>query len=454
MNLHQKVSAVRSLTAAAAVAVTLGFALAAAPAQAAATAGGGSYHVLASTRILDTRSGLGLPAAGRAGPNSTTTLTVLGRAGVPATNVAAVVFNLTAVSPTRGSYLTAFPAGPNRPVVSNLNVDAGVTRANQVTVPVGTGGAVSLYNAFGSVDLLADVLGYYDSTNGTSGGLIPLVPGRIFDSRTPEDGPALSPNEVVSAGLTLDDPAMDPHTTALSVNITAINADAGGYLSTWDGAAIQPTTSTVNFGAHDNVPNAAIVPVAHVTGSDGKNYSYFKFKNLAPGSTHVAVDIVGVYVDGQVFPDLRYTPITPTRVLDTRSGLGGLLWFGPGETKGASVPGALITGDTYGMAGNVTAVTPTASTYLSIWSQADPQPYTSTVNSNPRRTVANAAFVDTDYNVFNASGRTDVLVDVSGRFDSYAGPAAKQSASGSSAGAATLATRTATRMPHNEQTRH
>ena len=179
--------------------------------------------------------------------------------GVPVSNVAAVVFNLTAVSPTQGSYLTAFPAGPNQPVVSNLNVDAGVTRANQVTVPVGTGGAVSLYNAFGSLDLLADVLGYYDATNGTSGGLVPLLPGRIFDSRTPEDGPALFPNEVVSAGLTLDDPAMDPHITALSVNITAINADASGYLSTWDGAAIQPTTSTVNFGAHDNVPNAATI---------------------------------------------------------------------------------------------------------------------------------------------------------------------------------------------------
>ena len=95
---------------------------------------------------------------------------------MPATNVAAVVFNLTAVSPTQGSYLTAFPAGPNQPVVSNLNVDAGVTRANQVTVPVGTGGAVSLYNAFGSLDLLADVLGYYDSTNGTSGGLRPAGP--------------------------------------------------------------------------------------------------------------------------------------------------------------------------------------------------------------------------------------------------------------------------------------
>ena len=75
-------------------------------------------------------------------------------------------------------------------------------------------------------------------------------------------------------------------------------------------------------------------------------------------------------------------------------------------------------------------MSPTASTYLSIWSQADPQPYTSTVNSNPRQTVANAAFVDTDYNVFNASGRTDVLVDVSGRFDFYAGPAAKQAARG------------------------
>ena len=57
-------------------------------------------------------------------------------------------------------------------------------------------------------------------------------------------------------------------------------------------------TSTVNFSAHDNVPNAAVVPVAHeIDPNDGKDYSYFLFGNASDGDIDVAVDVVGVYVD-------------------------------------------------------------------------------------------------------------------------------------------------------------
>jgi len=216
------------------------------------------------------------------------------------------------------------------------------------------------------------------------------------------------------------------------VNITAINPDAEGWLSTWDGTAIQPTTSTVNFRAHDNVPNAAIVPVAH-TVEGGKDYSIIQFRNASAGNTNVAVDVVGVYLDGQLFPDLRFTAITPTRVVDTRFGIGGLTRFGPQETKSAVVPDALLTDDAYGFAGNLTAVTPSGSTYLTIWAQGEDRPNTSTVNTNPGQTVPNAAFVDAAYNVFNAVGTTDVLVDVSGRFDVYEGPAAVGATSSSKA---------------------
>jgi hypothetical protein len=386
-------------------------------AQAATSAG--SYHALAQTRIVDTRFGVGVPT-GKVGPNSTLTFTPLGLGGVPTSDVAAVVFNLTAVVPSAGSFITAYPTGPTKPEVSNLNVDAGVTRANQVTVPVGANGAVSLYNAFGSVDMLVDILGYYD-TNGTSGGRYPVVPFRVFDSRTPEDAPALAPSETVTTGFTFDDPTFDPHITALAVNITAIQPDAEGWLSTWDGTVIQPTTSTVNFRAKDIVPNAAIVPVAH-TVENGKDYSIIQFRNASSGNTNVAIDVVGVYLDGQTFPDLRFSAITPTRVLDTRFGIGGLTRFGTQETKSAVVPDALLSPEAYGFAGNLTAVTPSGSTYLTIWAQGEDRPNTSTVNSNPGQTVPNAAFVDAAYNVFNAVGTTDVLVDVSGRFDVYDGP--------------------------------
>jgi len=182
----------RSAAVAALVPLALASALLTSTETAQAATSAGSYHALAQTRIVDTRFGVGVPT-GKVGPNGTLTFTPLGLGGVPAANVAAVVFNLTAVVPSAGSFITAYPAGPTKPEVSNLNVDAGVTRANQVTVPVGANGAVSLYNAFGSVDMLVDILGYYD-TNGTSGGRYPVVPFRVFDSRTPEDAPALAPS--------------------------------------------------------------------------------------------------------------------------------------------------------------------------------------------------------------------------------------------------------------------
>ena len=51
---------------------------------------------LAPARILDTRTGIGAPAV-RPGPGATVTLTVLGRGGVPAKGVAAVILCLTGV---------------------------------------------------------------------------------------------------------------------------------------------------------------------------------------------------------------------------------------------------------------------------------------------------------------------------------------------------------------------
>ena len=57
---------------------------------------------------------------------------------------------MTATGPTGSSYLTAFPTGVARPTASNLNFPPGWTGANAVTVPVGTGGQVDIYNHLGT----------------------------------------------------------------------------------------------------------------------------------------------------------------------------------------------------------------------------------------------------------------------------------------------------------------
>jgi Fibronectin type III domain len=124
------------------------------------TATAGSLFVgLTPARVLDTRGGQSI------GPNTTRLLQMAGQGGVPALTATvpptAVVLNVTATNPTAGSYLTVWPAGAVQPTASDLNYVAGLTVPNMVVVKLGTNGAIDLYNAFGTVDVVVDVVGWY-----------------------------------------------------------------------------------------------------------------------------------------------------------------------------------------------------------------------------------------------------------------------------------------------------
>jgi hypothetical protein len=73
----------------------------------------------------------------------------------------AVVLNVTVTNPTVGGYLTAWPDGASRPLASDLNYGPGVTVPNLVVVKLGSNGMIDLYNAYGSVDVIIDVVGWY-----------------------------------------------------------------------------------------------------------------------------------------------------------------------------------------------------------------------------------------------------------------------------------------------------
>ena len=73
------------------------------------------------------------------------------------------MLNVTAVNATQASYVTVYPNGSARTSASNLNFPAGKTFPNLVTVPV-TNGKVNFYNHSGSVNLLADLAGYYTTS--------------------------------------------------------------------------------------------------------------------------------------------------------------------------------------------------------------------------------------------------------------------------------------------------
>jgi hypothetical protein len=167
----------------------------------------GGYHPLTPARLADTR----LDAGGHhLGPASQLDLDVAGRAGVPASGASSVVLNVTGVNPSAETHLTAWPHGVGRPLASNLNLTPGAVVPNQVVVPLGLDGRVSLFNAAGDIDVVVDVTGWFDD-GGASGAPAPpggvvyhaLNPSRVLDTREPGQGGALAagvPRAVVLAG--------------------------------------------------------------------------------------------------------------------------------------------------------------------------------------------------------------------------------------------------------------
>ncbi|GAA2498463.1 PKD domain-containing protein [Streptomyces longisporus] len=120
---------------------------------------GSPYFPISPTRVLDTRNGTGV-AQGTLGAKSKLNVKVAGSGGIPA-GVKAVLVNLTGVKPTTGTWLSAYADGSALPSASNLNLAAGAVRANLALVPVGSDGSIDIYNNSGSVNVVADIEGYY-----------------------------------------------------------------------------------------------------------------------------------------------------------------------------------------------------------------------------------------------------------------------------------------------------
>ncbi|GAA5190004.1 hypothetical protein GCM10023322_44110 [Rugosimonospora acidiphila] len=396
----------------------------AAPAAPAAVGGAGAYYSLAPSRILDTRSGVGAPAAA-VGPNGVLHLQVTGRGGVPAHGAASVVLNVTVVSPTGSSYLTVWPTGAARPTVSNIDFPAGWTGANSTTVSLGSGGKVDIYNLTGNVQILADVVGFYasdgtvTSTLGDGGDMVPAEPGRLVDTRE-DGGPVGSGGE---GTVTVDfGPDYNPYIQAVAVNVTVVDATGSGFLTTWNGQTARPGTSTLDYAAGKTVSNMVIVPTAPCTVDPTcAGIPAFEIYNQG-ATTDILVDVFAIYTDTAQELGGRFQPMNPVRIIDTRSGQGGHGALGTGTTAEFIPPASVQDAGTYALAANVTAVSSTADTYLTAWESDDPRPDVSNLDPAKGATICNTAplslsFADGGFDVYNHAGTINVLVDVEGRFE-------------------------------------
>ncbi|MEV0805506.1 hypothetical protein [Micromonospora sp. NPDC050200] len=394
----------------------------------------GAYYEVSPARLMDTRAGLGAPKA-KIGPLGKVDLQVTGRGGVPTSGVGAVVLNVTITGPTMDSFVTAYPAGEARPDASSVNFAKGWLGSNNVTVKLGAGGKVSVYNRNGYTDVVVDVVGYYakdnSMTNRNGGQYEWYSPERAFDTRNdPEPKPA--------AGTTLEysldfGPELNPHMRTLVFNLTAVAPASAGFLTAWSGATAKPTASTVNYGAGKNVPNMAFVQTTPCTGTEVGQWctpGSRKFKIFTSASAHVLVDVVGGVDDGYSEWGMRFKPMSPTRIVDSRTNLGIAGAMGAGSVRRVTVPGALVTPETGVAVMNVTAVRPTNNTVITVW-PADipeiPKPSTSNLNPYANQIVSNAVLgiiePNNAFNVHNLTGSTHLVADMVGTFY-YLAPAA------------------------------
>ena len=346
-------------------------------------------------RVLDTRNG-----AGPVGTQRTITLDLSAR--VPAT-ATAVVLNVTAVTPTASTVITVYPAGISRPTASNLNVPAGDTRANQVTVALGAGRKVSIYNHSGSVHLLADLAGHYGTGAGAK--YTALAPARVLDTR--QTGPALAQRVVRVVDFTGRIPAS---ATAVTFNLTVTKPTAATFVTAWPSGTARPTASNVNIPAGDTRANLVTVAL----GADRKINLYNHV-----GTTNAIVDLTGFHTPEY---GAHFVPLPPRRVLDTRNGTGtggSTAPLGPKSVRTVDLEDAVPATAT-SVALNITAVAATTSTFVTAWAPVGDVPISSTLNLTAGKIVPNAAVVafasERAVALYNANGSVHLVADVAGYF--------------------------------------
>lgn len=396
----------------------------------------GAYVPVSPARVLDTRSNFGTTHVGPVGAGQLVTTLLASRGGLPvAANISAVVVNLTATAPTTGTYLTAYPADVTRPNVSSVNVTASLTAANLVTLPLHANGSVSVYNSSGSVQVLIDVLGYYsavDPGNG-NGGYSQVTPRRKFDSRDTASftkGFPFADGGGVVVDYDFGSAAKNDAVTAMVVTITVVSPTVGGYVVAWDGSGTSlPQTSTLNFRSGQTVANLAIIP----RGQDGSFPAITAVVRVPGGTAHLLVDSIGVMTTTDPAAggdDARFVPLlTPTRLIDTRNASTGGPALGAGQARNFG-QGSIGDASTYAIAGNLTAVFPTATTFLTVYPSDVARPTVSSINVGPNQVVASGALVplslssrnpSDEFRIFNGAGTTNVILDVAGTFQ-FASP--------------------------------
>jgi hypothetical protein len=239
-----------------------------------------AFYPLTPCRVADTRrtdfpQGLGSPF-----------LTGLHERDFPILNAttcnipssaAAYSLNFSVVPHGALGYMTVWPTGQSRPLVSTLNDIPGTIIANAAIVPAGSSGDISVYPS-NDTDLIIDINGYFAAPGMGGLSLYAVAPCRVIDTRQlgpPFSGTRTPPVDVLHSFC-------GPPATAQAYvfNATVVPTGGLGFLTLWPDGTLRPTVSTLNALDGSITNNMAIVP-----STNGKVDAY------ASGITQLILDI-------------------------------------------------------------------------------------------------------------------------------------------------------------------
>ncbi|MCX5124138.1 PKD domain-containing protein [Streptomyces sp. NBC_00347] len=231
-----------------------------------------------------------------------------------------------------------------------------------------------------------------------------LLPVRVVDTRTtgaPLQGGA--PRPIAFKGR---DVSIGGGETAVVVNVTVTDATEDTHLTVWPSGQPRPATSNVNVARGGTSSNTVTVPM----GADGKIQA-----QLNSGKASLIVDLVGRY---QPNTGERFSPLAPTRVLDTRTSGGALSAAKTRTVKVAGVNG--IPADAKAVALNLTGTGATQPAHVIAYPDPAKRPATSNLNVEPGKDKSNQAIVPVGPNgtitLFTNSGSTHLVLDAVGYY--------------------------------------
>jgi hypothetical protein len=361
---------------------------------------GSTFVGLVPNRLLDTSTNVGVSARLAAGSAATFQVTNRvpgdGTRNVPG-NATAVTGVLTVKGSSAAGWVAVTPEPNNAPTTSTINFPKGDARSTGVTVPLGSGGKLSL--TFGAVagattDAIFDVTGYF--VLGMGGATyVPLTPNRIADSRANvhvgiTTGPLVAGTAKTFAvtGRTPTVVATNVPASAVAVTgtLTVTGQTAAGFLTIGPDALASPSTASLYFPKLDNRATGLTLKLGA-----GGTLSVTFTSAVAGAVTDVIFDVTGYFTAGAA--GATYVAVTPNRLVDSRptgsghvnSGLASVLR--PYAAQTFQVTGRVpadatlnVPAGAVAVTGSLTVAGQTAAGWLALTNSPNNHPTTSTLN--------------------------------------------------------------------------